>query len=105
MYTFNDYQLSAQATAVYNRDHAVVYPALGLAGESGEVAEKVKKWLCGDKELDREGLLKELGDVLWYLSALAGDLGLTLEEVAYANINKLLDRQSKGTIKGDGDNR
>lgn len=105
MLTFNDYQTTAKATAVYNRDHAIVYPALGLAGESGEVAEKVKKWLRGDKDLDREGLLKELGDVLWYLAALSGDLGYTLEEVATANVNKLLDRQSKGTLKGDGDNR
>jgi len=103
--TFNDYQISAKATAVYNPDHKVTYPALGLAGESGEVAEKVKKWLRGDKALDREGLLKELGDVLWYLSALATDLGFSLEEVAQANVNKLLDRKSKGTLKGDGDNR
>lgn len=105
MLTFNDYQIAAKATAVYNPDHAIVYPALGLSGEAGEVAEKVKKWLRGDKDLDREGLLRELGDVLWYLAALSSDLGLTLEEVAQANVNKLLDRQSKGSIKGDGDNR
>ena len=105
MLTFNDYQLSAKATAVYNPDHAIVYPALGLAGESGEVAEKVKKWLRGDKELSNADVIKELGDVLWYIAALCSDLGVTMEEVAQGNINKLLDRQSKGVLKGDGDNR
>lgn len=105
MLTFNDYQLTAESTAVYPDQHQIVYPALGLVGEAGEVAEKVKKWLRGDRELDREALLKELGDVLWYLSALSADLGYTLEEVAHANTQKLLDRQSKGTLKGDGDNR
>lgn len=103
--TFNDYQIAAKATAVYPDQHSIVYPALGLSGEAGEVSEKIKKWLRGDRELDRDGLRKELGDVLWYLSALSTDLGFTLEEVAQANVNKLLDRQSKGTIKGDGDNR
>jgi NTP pyrophosphatase (non-canonical NTP hydrolase) len=105
MLTFNDYQLAAKATAVYPDKHAIVYPALGLSGEAGEVSEKVKKWLRGDRDLDRAAVAKELGDVLWYLSALATDLGFTLEEVAQINVNKLLDRQSKGTIKGDGDNR
>jgi NTP pyrophosphatase (non-canonical NTP hydrolase) len=105
MLTFNDYQVSASATAIYPAKHAIVYPALGLAGETGEIAEKVKKWLRGDRELNREDLAKELGDVLWYLSALASDLSIPLEEVAQANINKLLDRQDRGVLKGDGDNR
>lgn len=105
MLTFNDYQVFAKATAVYPSKHVIVYPTLGLAGEAGEVAEKIKKWLRGDKELDREGLLKELGDVLWYLAALAGDLGYSLEDVASANTRKLLDRQDRGVLKGDGDNR
>lgn len=105
MLTFNDYQVSAHATAVYPDQHQIVYPALGLAGEAGEVAEKVKKWLRGDKELDRDALAKELGDVLWYIAALSADLGFTLEEIAHGNIQKLLDRQSKGVLKGSGDNR
>lgn len=105
MLTFNDYQVFAKATAIYPAKHAIVYPALGLAGEAGEVTEKVKKWLRGDRELDKESLAKELGDVLWYLSALAEDLGITLEQIAQANVNKLLDRQDRGVLKGDGDNR
>lgn len=105
MLTFNDYQTSANATAVYPDQVKLLYPVLGLAGEAGEVAEKVKKFLRGDKELDRHAVAKELGDVLWYVAAISSDLGFTLEEIAHGNIQKLLDRQSKGVLKGDGDNR
>lgn len=105
MLTFNDYQTSALATAIYPEKHSIIYPALGLVDEAGEAVGKVKKWLRGDKELNRAELAKEIGDVLWYAAALSRDIGYTLEECAQMNINKLLDRQDRGVLKGDGDNR
>jgi len=80
---------------------------LGLAGESGEVAEKIKKMLRDDipEEAVRESLVKELGDVLWYVANLAHDLSITLDEVAHANVSKLLDRSERGVLQGSGDNR
>ena len=105
MLTFNDYQTSALATVVYPDKAKIIYPALGLASEAGEVAGKLSKWVRGDGPLDKEQLAKELGDVLWNVAVLAYDLGLTMEEVAHGNIQKLLDRQSRGVLKGNGDNR
>lgn len=102
--TFDEYQTQARATAIYPRDKAIVYPALGLAGEAGEVAEKVKKWIR-DGNLDREAIIKELGDVMWYIAALSGDLGIDMSEVATQNIRKLQDRAARGKIQGSGDNR
>jgi len=101
--TFNDYQKIARSTAVYPEEYKVIYPALGLCGEAGEVAEKVKKNIRDGKSLDGVGL--ELGDVLWYISALADDLGITLEQVAQWNVDKLQRRMQLNKIKGDGDNR
>ena len=100
---FDEYQKFARSTAIYPDECKVVYPALGLCGEAGEVAEKVKKNIRDGKSLDGVGL--ELGDVLWYISALADDLGVTLEEVAKANIEKLQSRMERNKIKGDGDIR
>ena len=100
---FDEYQKFARSTAIYPDECKVVYPALGLCGEAGEVAEKVKKNIRDGKSLDGGGL--ELGDVLWYISALADDLGVTLEEVAKTNIEKLQSRMERNKIKGDGDNR
>ena len=102
--TFNEYQEEAKKTAIYPTEYRLVYPALGLTGESGEVAEKVKK-MVRDGKLDSEGLKKELGDVLWYLAALASDLGVTLEEVAVSNVAKLRSRAERGVLGGSGDNR
>ena len=104
---FNEYQKLARSTAVYPEEHKVVYPALGLCGEAGEVAEKIKKTIRGDSSLvDVTGrLADELGDVLWYISALADDLGVTLEEVAQANVDKLTSRKKRNMIGGSGDNR
>ena len=101
--TFDEYQEFARSTAIYPTDSKVIYPTLGLCGEAGEVAEKVKKHMRDGKSLDGVGL--ELGDVLWYISALADDLGVTLEEVAQANVDKLKSRMERNKIKGDGDNR
>ena len=101
--TFDEYQKFARSTAIYPKECKVTYPTLGLCGEAGEVAEKGKKNIRYDKSLDGVGL--ELGDVLWYISALADDLGVTLEEVAQANVDKLQSRKNRGKIGGSGDNR
>lgn len=107
---FNDYQQKSRATAQYPAiGHAVIYPALGLVNEAGEVAGKIKKifrdkqGIIGDTE--REALKAELGDVLWYIAQVATELDLPLDEIAESNITKLLDRQARGKIQGDGDNR
>jgi NTP pyrophosphatase (non-canonical NTP hydrolase) len=102
--TFDEYQDQALPMAFYPDESRVIYPALGLAGESGEAVEKVKKYLR-DGRLDRAGLIKEMGDVLWYLSALSRDVGTTLGEVANRNLLKLADRQRRGTLSGEGDDR
>jgi NTP pyrophosphatase (non-canonical NTP hydrolase) len=99
------YQIGALATAIYPTEYKIVYPTLGLVGEAGEVAEKIKKSLRGDAPLDRFEAARELGDVLWYLAALARDLGFTLEEVAEMNLQKLRDRRARNVLQGDGDNR
>ena len=107
---FIDYQQKAKQTAKYPViGHAVIYPTLGLTNEAGEVAGKVKK-IFRDKqgvfsETDRDALKAELGDVLWYLAQVATELGLSLDGIAEYNIAKLLDRQARGKIQGDGDNR
>lgn len=109
----NEYQKKALTTALrqYGKEYNIIYPALGLAEETGEVVGKIKKWLRGDDgkgEMNserKEALKLELGDVLWYLAVLADDLGFTLEEVGRANNEKLQLRKEQGTIKGDGDKR
>lgn len=105
MNSFNEYQEFAKSTAQYPDEYKIIYPTLGLVDEGGEVAGKVKKWLRGDKELDREGILLELGDPLWYIATLAADLGYTLQEVVDANVAKLSSRKERNLIKGDGDYR
>ena len=105
MQNFNEYQEFVKSMKVYSEKHAIVYPALGLVGEAGEISEKVKKWLRGDKELDKQGLLKELGDPLWYIASLADDLGFTLQDVVDANVEKLSSRKDRNLIHGEGDNR
>ena len=101
--TFDEYQEFARATAMYPEDVKVVYPTLGLCGEAGEVAEKIKKHMRDGRSLVGVGL--ELGDVLWYISALADDLGITLEEIAQANVDKLASRMERGKLGGSGDER
>jgi NTP pyrophosphatase (non-canonical NTP hydrolase) len=87
----------------------LAYPALGLAGEAGEVAEHAKKAIRDDAgvvtEERRRAMAKELGDVLWYVSQLASELGLELDEIARANLEKLLSRQRRGVLSGSGDER
>ena len=123
----NEYQRRARITAIYPKELKVIYPALGLAGEAGEVCEKIKKGMRGDlaeeiksnkqsvsKWFDNAGKLqresnarigKELGDVLWYVANLATDLGLDLDDIATKNIDKLRDRERRNVLQGDGDDR
>ncbi len=108
---FNEYQKIAEITAKYPDKYKIIYGAMGLGNESGEVLGKIKKWMRGDdgegemSEERRQDLKGELGDVLWYLTILARDLGLTLDEVAEYNNKKLLDRLERDKIQGDGDTR
>jgi NTP pyrophosphatase (non-canonical NTP hydrolase) len=132
--TFDDYQVAAAKTAIYPKDAEIFYPALGLPGEVGEVAEKVavewpdgslptlrmaahagkvanqvKKIIRDDEgdiaESRRQAIAKEIGGVLWYCAALATDLGLNLGDIAQENADILASRQERGTLKGDGDER
>lgn len=104
MNDLDNYQYLALQTAIYPEHQNITYPALGLVGEAGEVAEKVKKWIR-DGKLDVPGTAKELGDVLWYVANLANDLGYKLSDIANMNIQKLQDRANRGVLQGSGDNR
>lgn len=107
----NHYQEEASKTATFDDFPVdpIVYLTLGLTGESGEVAEKIKKMFRNDNGVlsdeKKEAIKYELGDVLWYVSQLARALGYTLDEVAQANITKLADRHARGVLKSEGDNR
>lgn len=107
---FADYQKKSRETAFYpNVNRNFIYPVLGLAGESGEVVEKIKKVLRDkegrvDEETKQE-IVKEMGDVLWYLANLAAELGVSLEEVAQKNLEKLQSRRERNKLHGSGDNR
>ncbi len=109
MNTFDEYEEAASLTAKGLAIETYWYPALGLVGEAGEVSEKVKKMYrdCdGVASLDfKIELTKELGDVLWYATALARKAGVSLQNVAEANIAKLHSRLERGMIHGNGDNR
>jgi NTP pyrophosphatase (non-canonical NTP hydrolase) len=102
---FSTYQAGAGRTAIYPQNAKIIYPALGLAGEAGEVANQVKKILRDNAgsltEERRAKIIDELGDVLWYAAALATDLRVSLEEVAELNLTKLAKRAEDGSIKGD----
>ena len=109
MSDFNSYQRSSAKTAIYDDKYKISYPALGLAGEAGEVANKVKKLMRdGVNNMPdnwRDDIASEIGDVLWYCAALASDLNLTLGMIAAQNLAKLQGRKDKGTIGGSGDTR
>jgi len=107
---FREYQERARLTAIYPRmGQDPIYPALGLCGEAGEVAEKVKKILRDDNgyisEVKREEVKKELGDVLWYVANLCYEFNLDLEDVAATNLEKLASRAERGKLTGSGDTR
>ena len=103
------YQQVAKTTAIYPREQAIIYPTLGLTGEAGEVANKVKKIIRDDGNKINESLVQEIsaeiGDCLWYISVLADDIGCKLSDIANTNLIKLENRKKKGTIKGSGDKR
>lgn len=107
--SLNEYQKGALETAVYPEQYRVIYPALGLAGEAGEVADKIKKVIRDEggkvDEQRRMDVAKEIGDVLWYCAVLASDLGFELEEIGRMNYEKLKSRKERGKIGGSGDNR
>ena len=111
--TLDEYQRGALTTASFPASAKVLYPTLKLAGEAGEVAEKLGKlmrdegWTPGTPltEAQREALTKELGDVLWYVAVLAADMGVDLETVGATNLAKLASRQARGVIGGSGDDR
>ena len=104
-----EYQRLSRRTAEYPREAWLAYPALGLAGEAGEVAEHAKKAIRDDggevSDERRAAMAKELGDVLWYVSQLATELELDLEQIAAGNLEKLLSRQRRGVLSGSGDER
>lgn len=102
--TFEEYGKAALSTAIYPQEQKIIYPALGLAGEAGEVAEKIKKKIR-DGAYFPQDVAKEIGDVLWYCNALAHDIGYSLEEIAQMNLSKLASRKQRGVIKGSGDDR
>ena len=103
-YLMNEYQDMAAATAIYKTEHQVIYPALGLAAEAGEVANKVKK-ILRDGKFDRNAIADEVGDCLWYIAALCRDLNVDMKELAKNNLRKLHDRKVRGVIQGSGDSR
>ena len=104
MIGFREYQKKASSFAIYPATHKVLYPTLGLCGEAGEVANKVKK-IVRDGKLDKEGIASELGDCLWYIAAVCRDLGINMGDVAADNLAKLAKRKQNNTLQGNGDNR
>lgn len=109
MSDFNDYQIQARKTAIYPDRLKGIYPVLGMCGEAGEVAEKVKK-LHRDAggvvtPEFRQSLMMELGDVLWYVANIASDYTVSLDDIAKANLIKLKDRAARSVLGGEGDER
>ena len=101
------HQSKASETAIYPKtlDGGVYYTAIGLAGEVGELLNKIKKIARDKAQISKEDITSELGDVLWYLSQLATEMGISMEDVAKNNLEKLKGRKERGTISGSGDNR
>jgi len=108
--TATEYQQKASETAIFPKEKALEYITLGLTGEAGEIANKVKKLIRdgADKETLEQKKIEigyEIGDVLWYCAMLAKEVGMNLGHVMENNINKLHSRKERGTISGSGDNR
>ncbi|MEK7594297.1 MAG: nucleoside triphosphate pyrophosphohydrolase family protein [Patescibacteria group bacterium] len=109
--TFEEYQKRALTTVITSDDQFKdsLHWVLGINGEAGEIAEKIKKIIRDKKgvisEDDKKELAKEIGDVLWYLAVFAHDLGFDLEDIAQQNLDKLKSRKARGVLGGAGDNR
>ena len=105
-YTLDDYQRDVGQFAVeLPYDQAIAHGVLGLCGEAGEIAEKLKKFYRDGRSLDREDIKKELGDVLWYVAYVSRLIDYKLGDTAYTNYKKLADRAFRGVLSGSGDNR
>lgn len=111
---FREYQIAANESRTYpDAGHNFVYPAMGIGGEGGECCDKAKKYWRNNNSLNpnsllpeqREAIIKEMGDVLWYLAALSTELQIDFGSVASANLTKLRDRKKRGVLKSEGDNR
>jgi len=109
--TFDDYQKQAITTNLSKEDQfkELMQQVLGLADEAGEVQAIFKKWIRDQNadiaQLDRGNVKKELGDVLWYIAVIAHDLGISFDDLAQTNLEKLASRHQRGVIGGSGDNR
>lgn len=107
---FNTYQSKALTTAInHDSPNEIFHLALGLAGETGEVMEKLKKAVRDNNAIitdeTTDSIKKELGDVLWYIAVLSDYLGVDLQDIAESNLKKLQDRQKRGVLGGSGDSR
>ena len=109
---FNEYQKRASTTADFTGhpgEYPLMYSCMGLAGETGEVIEKVKKVMRNNggemSEEQREAIKQEIGDVLWYLSQVARFCDIAFDDAAKANVEKLADRRARGVIRSEGDAR
>lgn len=115
---FKEYQQIIEETGVYPKQVGLAYCAMGLTGEAGEVADKIKKLYRDDNlhaldaahelvliDTHRHSIAKELGDVLWYVTAMANEIDMDLEEIAQMNYDKLIKRRETNTLHGSGDNR
>lgn len=109
--TLDEYQKKALSTNINLADKKTVFydRMFGLVGEAGEMADKVKKWIRDEgadwDKLDKQMMMDELGDVLWYVATLADTLGFSFEEAAQRNVDKLASRQQRGKLSGAGDHR
>lgn len=103
----SNYQVQAKETAIFPKDKALEYLTLGLVGEAGEIANKVKKVIRDGNRLNnpKQNVRDEIGDVLWYCAMLANELNVNLGKIMEDNLRKLSDRKTRGTLSGSGDNR
>jgi len=104
-YTVSGYSSWVEGMILTSGSTRLVENTLGLVGEAGEVAEKVKKIFRDGNSADKDQIKKELGDVLFYVTALGGYFGITLDDILTHNVNKLEDRKNRGVLRGEGDNR